>query len=435
MFTAFKPLRIGLTGCALLAVVAFAQSQVSAAGGIQSACGGQQFTDVCPGDWYYSYVTDLVSSGAVSGYSDGTFRPNATVTRGQIMKVIVVAFGLEGAPAGEQTFADVPTSNPFYDWIEAAAAHGDVNGYNCGGAGEPCDAQRRQYFHPTANVNRGQIAKMVVNAMGWSMINPQTPTFRDVPTGSAYFSYVETAGYYGVLGGYNCGGSNEPCPGRYFRPLVSTTRGQAAKIIDPAARLRPTPTFGSATATRTRTPTARATYTPSRTPTSTAGFPCPMFPADNIWNRNISALPTHALSDSYIASMGLSTGLHADFGSGLWDGAPIGIPYVAVPNGQPRVPITFDYADESDPGPYPVPTNAPIEGGPQSTGDRHVLVVQTGSCNLYEMYSSYPNRDGSWSAGSGAVWSFFSNALRPAGWTSADAAGLPILPGLPTTTR
>ena len=103
---------------------------------------------------------------------------------------------------------------------------------------------------------------------------------------------------------------------------------------------------------------------------------------------------------------------------------------MAVPNGQARVPITFDYADESDPGPYPVPTNAPIEGGPQSTGDRHVLVVQTGSCNLYEMYSSYPNSDGSWSTGSGAVWSFFSNALRPAGWTSADAAGLPILPGL-----
>ena len=233
MSIAFKPLRIGLTVCALVAIAAFAQSRVSAAGGIQSACGGQQFTDVCPGDWYYSYVTDLVSSGAVSGYSDGTFRPNATVTRGQIMKVIVLAFGLDGAPPGEQTFTDVPPSNPFYDWIEAAAAHGDVNGYNCGGAGEPCDAQRRQYFHPTANVNRGQIAKMVVNAMGWSIITPQTPTFRDVPTASAYFGYVETAGYYGVLSGYNCGASNEPCPGRYFRPLVSTTRGQAAKIIDP----------------------------------------------------------------------------------------------------------------------------------------------------------------------------------------------------------
>jgi hypothetical protein len=155
-----------------------------------------------------------------------------------------------------------------------------------------------------------------------------------------------------------------------------------------------------------------------------------MYPANNIWNRNISALPTHALSNNYIASMGLNTGLHADFGSGEWNGGPIGIPFVVLPTAQPRVPVTFDYADESDPGPYPVPTNAPIEGGPNSSGDRHVIVVQAGACTLYEMFSSYPNRDGSWGAGSGARWSLTSNALRPAGWTSADAAGLPILPGL-----
>jgi hypothetical protein len=155
-----------------------------------------------------------------------------------------------------------------------------------------------------------------------------------------------------------------------------------------------------------------------------------MFPADNIWNRNIAALPTHVLSNNYIASMGLGTGLHADFGSGEWNGGPIGIPYVVVPNTQPPVPVTFEYSDESDPGPYPVPTNAPIEGGPNSSGDRHVLVVQAGACSLYEMFASYPHADGSWEAGSGAKWSLLSNALRPAGWTSADAAGLPILPGL-----
>jgi hypothetical protein len=155
-----------------------------------------------------------------------------------------------------------------------------------------------------------------------------------------------------------------------------------------------------------------------------------MFPADNIWNRNIAALPTHTLSNNYMNSIGLSTAVHADFGSGLWNGGPIGIPYVTVPGIQPLVPITFTYADESDPGPYPVPTDAPIEGGPNSTGDRHVLVVDRDACKLYEMYSSYPHTDGSWDAGSGALFPLTSNALRPVTWTSADAAGLPILPGL-----
>jgi hypothetical protein len=143
----------------------------------------------------------------------------------------------------------------------------------------------------------------------------------------------------------------------------------------------------------------------------------------------VDTLPVSALSASYIASMGASTGLHADFGT-VYDGAPNGIPFVIVPGSQPRVPVSFTYADESDPGPYPVPGSAPIEGGPSSTGDRHVLVVDSGTCKLYELYAAYPNAGGSWSAGSGAAWSLLSDALRPAGWTSADAAGLPVLPGL-----
>ncbi len=157
---------------------------------------------------------------------------------------------------------------------------------------------------------------------------------------------------------------------------------------------------------------------------------CPLFPADNIWNSDISTLPVHPKSANYLASIGLSGHLHPDFGAGLYNGEPIGIPYVVVPASQPAVPVSFDYADESDPGPYPIPPNAPIEGGAQSKGDRHVLVVQSGSCKLYEMYASYPQSNGSWHAGSGAVWSLTSDALRPRGWTSADAAGLPILPGL-----
>ncbi len=157
---------------------------------------------------------------------------------------------------------------------------------------------------------------------------------------------------------------------------------------------------------------------------------CPLFPADNIWNRDISALPVAANSASIIASIGASGHLHPDFGAGMYQGGPIGIPYVVVPASQKGVAVSFDYADESDPGPYPIPANAPIEGGAASSGDRHVLVVQSGACKLYELYASYPQSNGSWHAGSGAVWSLTSNALRPRAWTSADAAGLPILPGL-----
>jgi hypothetical protein len=157
---------------------------------------------------------------------------------------------------------------------------------------------------------------------------------------------------------------------------------------------------------------------------------CPALPADNIWNVRVDGLPVAANSAAYISAIGPTRTMHPDFGAGMWDGGPIGMPFVTVPGSQPRVPVTFDYADESDPGPYPVPANAPIEGGPQSTGDRHVLVVDTTQCVLYELYSAYPHAGGGWQAGSGAVFDLHSNALRPDTWTSADAAGLPILPGL-----
>ena len=127
--------------------------------------------------------------------------------------------------------------------------------------------------------------------------------------------------------------------------------------------------------------------------------------------------------------MGLTTGLHPDFGT-TWDGAPNGIPYVTVSRTQKTVAVSFEYADESDPGPYPIPSDAPIEGGPRSNGDRHVLVLDTDNQKLYELFAAYPQSNGSWKAGSGAVFDLTSNATRPAGWTSADAAGLPILPGL-----
>lgn len=158
------------------------------------------------------------------------------------------------------------------------------------------------------------------------------------------------------------------------------------------------------------------------------------FPADNAWNTDISGAPVDPASDALIARIGLATGLHPDFGAGLYNGAPIGIPYVVVAGSQARVPMNWTaYGDESDPGPYPVPGNAPIEGGPAATGDRHVLVIDRDNDRLYELYRAFPQAGGAWNADCGAVFHLDSNDMRPGGqpgWTSADAAGLPIFPGL-----
>jgi len=155
-----------------------------------------------------------------------------------------------------------------------------------------------------------------------------------------------------------------------------------------------------------------------------------VFPADNDWNRDVSGDLADPNSDSLIARCGGSHNLHPDFGT-VYAGAPFGIPFITVSGTQPRVPVSFDYDDESDPGPYPIPSNAPIEGGSSASGDRHVLVVDVDNWVLYELFDAHPQSGGrNWHAGSGAIFDLTSNALRPAGWTSADAAGLPIWPGL-----
>jgi hypothetical protein len=161
------------------------------------------------------------------------------------------------------------------------------------------------------------------------------------------------------------------------------------------------------------------------------------FPHDNPWNTDISAAPVDPNSANLIASIGKGTGLHPDFGSGPWDGALIGIPYMVVPGTQAKVPVSFQYSDQSDPGPYPIPADVPIEGQPVAGGsfggDRHVLVLDRDHNLLYELYAAYPQADGSWQAGSGAVFHLDSDDVRPTalpGWTSADAAGLPIFAGL-----
>jgi hypothetical protein len=182
-------------------------------------------------------------------------------------------------------------------------------------------------------------------------------------------------------------------------------------------------------------PTVQVDHPPTHSPTGAAdgttvpGAPtCPMFPANNIWNTDISKLPVAVHSAAWLRSMDSgSTYLHPDFGPNP-GGYPYGIPYIVVTSAHPLVHIKFQYASESNPGPYPFGADTPIEGGKNAGGDRHAIMVNSTTCTLYELYnarfSAHPT------AGSGAIWNLKSKALRPAGWTSADAAGLPILPGL-----
>ncbi len=245
------------------------------------------------------------------------------------------------------------------------------------------------------------------------------------------------------------------------------TSSPVPSVVSPGPVVSPAPTVSSAPSDRGPTPTSPAPTGPAPTsllpnsPAPTAARPAPapappapapapgttfppadatggralgpigfrLFPAADAWNTPIDTEPVDSESATLIASIGAATHLHPDFGAN-WDGGPFGIPYVVVGAGQPKVAVTFDYADESDPGPYPIPPDAPVEGGSGSTGDRHVLVVDSSTHTLYELFDAHRLDDGSWHAGSGAVFDLDTGALRPAGWTSADAAGLPILPGL-----
>ena len=157
---------------------------------------------------------------------------------------------------------------------------------------------------------------------------------------------------------------------------------------------------------------------------------CPVFPENNVWNQRVDTLPVASNSRRIIRSIGRNGTLHPDFGSGRWDGGKIGIPITVVDGDQPKRKVRFQYDDESDAGPYPIPNDVEIEGGWRSDGDRHALLVDRDNCRLYELFALYERESGGYRAGSGAIWDLTSNDLRPKGWTSADAAGLPILPGL-----
>jgi hypothetical protein len=210
--------------------------------------------------------------------------------------------------------------------------------------------------------------------------------------------------------------------GRYFLLLVCLT----ASACGTGSGNLSSPAVGRGAATAIAPSSATATASARHgTPTATAatgGGQCPIFPADNIWNQDVSKLPVDRHSSQYIATIGSQSFLHPDFGSE----PAYGIPYNVVSGTPPGVHVSFQYADESDPGPYPIPAHPAIEMG----SDRHLLILDTQNCYLYELYAAQQGANGSWQAGSGATWNLRSNALRPAGWTSADAAGLPIFPGL-----
>jgi hypothetical protein len=187
---------------------------------------------VPPWHTFYKYIGCLACKGIVSGYADGTFRPNGLVTRGQLAKMVSNAAGFSDEP-GAQIFEDVPVGSAFYTFIQRLASRGTFSGYPCGGPGEACGSQSRPYFRPTANATRGQLSKLIVNT---ARLDPASvgQMFQDVPQGSAFYDYVQATASGGIVGGYPCGGPGEPCgPDNlpYFRPAANATRGQTAKII------------------------------------------------------------------------------------------------------------------------------------------------------------------------------------------------------------
>jgi peptidoglycan/xylan/chitin deacetylase (PgdA/CDA1 family) len=228
--------------------VGAAPQPVAAAGAAATAtaCPAGQFSDVPPESTFYPWITHLAGVGAISGYSDCTFRPGNTITRGQVAKVIMLAFAIPLVNPPQATFSDVPVGSPFFTYIETAYAHGIISGYADG------------TFHPADNVTRGQLTKMVARGRNWPLLNPPQATFSDVPPAHPFFTYIETSYAHGVISGYTCGAT---C--LEFRPGNTSTRGQGAKIIDIAAT-------GDATATPGATGTATATSTPEAGPERTA---------------------------------------------------------------------------------------------------------------------------------------------------------------------
>ena len=352
------------------------------------------FSDVREDDTFSDAILWLANRGVVRGYADGTFRGLAPINRDALAAYLyrVTHDGAQAPRCTSAPFADVPAAHPFCGEISWLATTGVTTGWPDG------------TFRPASSVTREAMAAFLYRLANDGAEAPACvgAPFADVTDTNPFCGAVAWLAETGVTTGW---------PDGTFRPTSSIERQAMAAFLYRAimAGLLPTPAYLLG-------------------PMAPLNFR--IFPASDPWNTPIDDAPVDPASSTLIASIGASDTLHMDFGAD-WDGGPFGIPYVVVGPGQPRVAVSFYYDDESDPGPYPIPSDALIEGGPDADGDRHVLVVDAGTHMLYELYDAHPQPDGSWTAGSGAIFNLDTNTpLRPAGWTSADAAGLPILPGL-----
>ncbi|MGL5831396.1 MAG: S-layer homology domain-containing protein [Candidatus Altimarinota bacterium] len=370
------------------------------------------------GHWASQYAESLKTECGVEGYKDSQgnllqqFRPNASITRAELVKMIIQCMG-DGDYNYDNNinFKDVRSGDWFYQVIADARAEGWVDGYSDG------------TFRPNQSINRAEALKIILSSRfspgDFSSTNSQ---YADVSSSDWFAKYINLADRYDFVGGYSNG---------TFRPSNLITRAEAAKVIILVKHWNKSIADNSDnqnndTDNNTDTPDNNDNDSSSDSGSAPQIAGCQIFPSDNPWNTDISNYPIHPNSANYISSI-LSgrQNLHPDFGSN----PDYGIPWVTVDGSQPLVQVNADYADESDFGMAPIPPNAPIEGGADSDGDRHVIVLDKTNCVLYEMYYSFLEGN-TWSVGSAAKFMLNSNALRPAGWTSADAAGLPILPGL-----
>ena len=313
------------------------------------------------------------------------FCPGDTVNRGSMAAFLSRAFEL---PATTSDHFEDDYGHLFESAINRLAAAGITQG---------CDPPANDSFCPDREMTRGAMAAMLARAFHY----PESDVDRfDDDDGHVFEAAIQKIAAAGVTVGCNPPHNNEFCPDD------TVTRAEMATFLTRALDLD------------SNEPPAR----------------CPTFPTDDAWNTRVDHLPVHARSAAYVSSIGSSSTLHPDFGSGVWppnSSSPIGIPYLEVGPNEPLLDIVYDaYGPESDPGPFPIPLDAPVEGGPSATGDRHVIVVDRYRCELYELFDASPGPGNRWTAASGARYELDSSDLRPDGWTSADAAGLPIFPGL-----
>lgn len=346
------------------------------------------FSDVSSSNPNYDAIVYAEQNNIVSGYPDGTFKPNNQINRAEFTKIAVGAFtGYNPSqdPSGYDiyalvgvNFSDAVSGEWYVPYLRKAVSNGIISGYPDG------------TFKPANNINFAEASKIIVVAYGGDF------------AGAGYPPDQWYAKYVNVLADRNA----IPTTINSFAQKI--TRGEMVEII---YRLK-----------ENITTKPSKTFEQLNTPASPMIGSCQIFPSDNPWNTDVSNYPLDPNSSNYIASIGAGTHLHPDFGG---QGA-YGIPYNVVGAGQAMVPLlNIDYADESDPGPYPIPADAKIENG----SDAHVLVVDQDACKLYELWAA-EKVAGGWNAGSAAKFDLTSNALRPDGWTSADAAGLPVFPGL-----